>query len=245
MKNLKVLSLEDDANLAIVMEHYFKEEGHALIQVETGQQCLEAVQNDTFDILLMDLGLPDMDGLSLIPQLKTHFDGPIIVVSGKTSTTDRVVGLEMGADDYIVKPFELRELMARIKANVRRQPDPSQQNSESESDTPYFIYKFLGFEFNDAKFSLHHEDIGTIEITSGESELLQIFLRSNGRALTREYLHENTRDGSYESFDRAVDIAVTRLRKKLNDDPTDPKIIKTIRGVGYMFVADIEKSPTQ
>jgi len=241
MKNLKVLSLEDDPNLSIVIEEYFEDEGHILKQVATGQDCLNIIQSEEFDILLMDLGLPDMDGLSLIPQIKVHYNGPIIVVSGKSSTTDRIVGLEMGADDYIVKPFEMRELMARIKANVRRQVDVPQNNDNNLDETQ--IYEFANFTFDEGKFHLEHANDGVIGLTSGECELLSLFLNSNGRALSREYLHEHTRGDNYDTFDRAVDIAVTRLRKKLNDDPSNPEIIKTIRGVGYMFITDIKKSP--
>ncbi len=241
MKNLKVLSLEDDPNLSIVIEQYFEDEGHTLKQVATGQDCLNIIQSEQFDILLMDLGLPDMDGLSLIPQIKAHYSGPIIVVSGKASTTDRVVGLEMGADDYIVKPFEMRELMARIKANVRRQADvPQNHNNLDEAH----IYEFEDFKFDEGKLHLEHSSNGAIDLTSGECELLILFLESQGRALTREYLHEQTRGDNYDTFDRAVDISVTRLRKKLNDDTNNSKIIKTIRGVGYMFIADVQKSPT-
>jgi DNA-binding response OmpR family regulator len=239
MNSLNILSLEDDANLNLVMSQYFEDEGHYLIQVNTGQKCLEKIQSKKFDILLMDLGLPDMDGLSLIPQIKQWHKGPIIVVSGKSSTTDRIVGLEMGADDYIVKPFEMRELMARIKANVRK---TQQNNAQQDFTTEEIYYKFDGYTYNLAKMELMHCKDGQVNITSGECELLKLFLDSHGRVLSREYLHENTKGDSYETFDRSVDVAVTRLRKKLNDDCDNQKIIKTVRGVGYMFVADIEKT---
>ncbi len=232
--NIKILSLEDDQNLATVMRHYLEDEGMDLSQVTTGADCIKAVNDNQFDIILMDLGLPDIDGLTLIPQIRATFQGAIIVISGKSSTTDRIVGLEMGADDYMSKPFEMRELLARIKANTRRAPAPDAA-TEKKSNS---VFKFNGFEYNSAKLSLS-QDNGPIELTSGECQLLELFLQSNGRALSREYLFEHTRDGHFDSYDRAVDIGVTRLRKKLNDDPSNPKIIKTIRGTGYMFIADI------
>jgi DNA-binding response OmpR family regulator len=241
VNNIKILSLEDDANLSIVMSQYFEDEGYYFVEAKTGQECLEKIGSETFDILLMDLGLPDMDGLGLISQIKKHYNGPIIVVSGKSSTTDRIVGLEMGADDYIIKPFEMRELMARIKAHVRRQIKTVQTNINTEQET--LIYHFDDFTFDEGKLHLEHSKTGFVDLTSGECQLLTLFLKSKGRALTREYLHEETRGNAYETFDRAVDIAVTRLRKKLNDNPSDPHLIKTIRGVGYIFVADIKKSP--
>ena len=238
MNGLKILSLEDDPNLAMVMRHYLEDEGADLTQVTSGLECLSTIKEKTFDVILMDLGLPDVDGLTLIPQIRTTFQGPIIVISGKTTTTDRVVGLEMGADDYITKPFEMRELLARIKANTRRQTSaPPITNSEEDvSSKKYF---FNDYCYDIAKLSLMKQS-EHIELTSGECELLELFLNSKGRALSREYLFEKTRDMNFDAYDRAVDIAVTRLRKKLNDDPSNPRIIKTIRGTGYMFIAEVE-----
>jgi len=234
MSSIKILSLEDDQNLAMVIRHYLEDEGMDLSQVTTGADCLTAVNDNQFDIILMDLGLPDVDGLTLIPQIRATFQGPIIVISGKSSTTDRVVGLEMGADDYMTKPFEMRELLARIKANTRRvAPSPAEVETTTNE-----IFKFDNFQYDSAKLSLTSGE-EPIDLTSGECQLLELFLNSKGRALTREYLFEQTRDGNFDAYDRAVDIAVTRLRKKLNDDPSDPQIIKTIRGTGYMFSADI------
>jgi len=234
MSSIKILSLEDDQNLAMVIRHYLEDEGMDLSQVTTGADCLTAVNDNQFDIILMDLGLPDVDGLTLIPQIRATFQGPIIVISGKSSTTDRVVGLEMGADDYMTKPFEMRELLARIKANTRRvAPSPAEVETTTNE-----IFKFDNFQYDSAKLSLTSGE-EPIDLTSGECQLLELFLNSKGRALTREYLFEQTRDGNFDAYDRAVDIAVTRLRKKLNDDPSDPQIIKTIRGTGYMFIADI------
>jgi len=238
MEKIKVLSLEDDENLAMVMRHYLEDEGMNLVQVATGSDFLKTIADNKFDIVLMDLGLPDVDGLTLIPQIRTSYKGPIIVISGKTSTTDRVVGLEMGADDYVTKPFEMRELLARIKANIRRQPAPSNDSVVKVEDN-HLIYDFADFTYDSSKLSLAHNK-NPIDLTSGECELLELFLKSKSRALTREYLFEQTRGDNFDSYDRAVDIAVTRLRKKLNDDPTEPRLIKTIRGTGYMFIADIQ-----
>ena len=239
MKDKRVLSLEDDENLATVMRHYLEDEGMHLIQVSRGADCLSALSENEFDIILMDLGLPDVDGLSLIPQIRQNFQGPIIVISGKTSTTDRVVGLEMGADDYVTKPFEMRELLARIKANVRRQQPANTQSQTNKDDDANTIYSFAGFEYEAAKLSLTYNG-HSIELTSGECELLGLFLNSNGRVLSREHIFEQTRGDHFDAYDRAVDIAVTRLRKKLHDDPANSEIIKTVRGVGYMFIAEID-----
>ena len=239
MKNWNVLSLEDDENLAVVMRHYLEEENIKLTQVSNGGDFLSVLQKNTFDIILMDLGLPDVDGLTLIPQIKQYHNGPVIVISGKTSTTDRIVGLEMGADDYMTKPFEMRELVARIKANIRRQPAYN-GNKDQPQDDEAQIYRFGEWIYDASKLSLKNENGSIVELTSGECEMLHLFLKSKGRALSREYLFEQTRGDNFDSYDRSFDIQVTRLRKKLNDNPSHPTLIKTVRGVGYMFIADVE-----
>ena len=238
MKNCNIISLEDDENLAIVMRHYLEEEDMLLTQVSKGADCLSKLNENTYDIVLMDLGLPDVDGLTLIPQIKQIHNGAIIVISGKTSTTDRIVGLEMGADDYMTKPFEMRELVARIKANMRRRPSADASPKE-KTDDALRKYNFNDWVYDSSKLTLTNNKGVTTELTSGECEMLHLFLNSKGRALSREYLYEQTRGDNFDSYDRSVDIQVTRLRKKLQDDPAHPQIIKTVRGVGYMFIADV------
>lgn len=243
MKKINILSLEDDENLAMVTRHYLEDEGYGVTQTNTGASFQEALKTGGHDIILMDLGLPDVDGLTLIPHIKQHFTGPIIVISGKTDTTDRIVGLELGADDYITKPFEMRELVARIKANLRRiqsMPAANQDNKQESSPSGDKIYAFDQWVYDSSKLSLKHQNGDVVDLTSGECDLLQILLDSNGRVLSREYLFTATRGENFDAFDRSVDIQITRLRKKLHDDPSSPRIIKTVRGVGYMFVAEIQ-----
>jgi DNA-binding response OmpR family regulator len=247
MQHINVLSVEDDANLSTVLKHYLEEENATLYQVATGQECLNMLRekSDIFDIVLMDLGLPDIDGRTLIPQIKAIYKGPIIVLSGKTSTTDRVVGLEMGADDYVTKPFEMRELMARMKVQLRKTATIAQasqavqdyeQGQDSENNKEYTFDKFI---YDTSKMMLRDNDGKMYDLTSGECEMLDLFLKSKGRVLSREYLFQQTRGDDYDAFDRSIDIQVTRMRKKLNDEPSNPKIIKTVRGTGYMFISDV------
>lgn len=241
MVKLNILCLEDDDNLAVVMRHYLEDEGMQLSQVSTGAEFHEALKKDTYDAILLDLGLPDVDGLSLVPLLKQQCpNSGIIIISGKTSTTDRVVGLEMGADDYMTKPFEMRELIARIKANVRGRNATTEYATQSQTVDDNIMYHFGNWIYDTGKMLLTDKKGKPIDLTTGECELLQLFLRSKGRALSREYLFEQTRGDNFDSFDRSVDIQVTRLRKKFQDDPSKPTIIKTVRGVGYMFVADVD-----
>ena len=139
--------------MALVMLHYLEDEGMKLTQVTTGADCLAKLKDNSFDIILMDLGLPDVDGLTLIPQIKQLHNGAIIVISGKTSTTDRIVGLEMGADDYMTKPFEMRELVARIKANTRHRPSTNETLKGNDSSEQPQTYAFGDWIYDASKLA--------------------------------------------------------------------------------------------
>ena len=203
------------------------------------------IENHKIDLILLDLGLGNEDGLGLLPLIKQKTSAPVIIVSGKDGTTDRVVGLEMGADDYITKPFEMRELSARVKANIRRtqamvtapvQGVSSTQTQISKDEVSTDNLRIGEWVFDKARLQLIHDD-GTIEdLTKNEYDLLSTFVARPNRAISRDYLYEALKEDDYNSFDRAIDVQVTRLRKKLRDDPKKPRYIKTVRGVGYMFI---------
>tara|TARA_R110000764_G_scaffold4085_1_gene16895 strand:- start:8578 stop:9303 length:726 start_codon:yes stop_codon:yes gene_type:complete len=229
-----VLSVDDDEGLQLVLKHYLEGEGYTVLTANNGAGLNEKLETDSLDIILLDLGLPDVDGLNLIPQIRTKKQIPIIVVSGKSDTTEKIICLEMGADDYITKPFEMRELSARIKAAMRR----TQPATEIHKDNIEVASKKERIEFGDFilernQFQLFNTKNQSLEITTGEFQLLEALILAPNRALSRERLFELTRDGEFDSYDRAIDIQIGRIRKKLGDDGLD--IIKTVRGVGYMF----------
>ena len=236
-----VAIVDDDENLRLVVSTYLEGDGYTPFEAESSASLLSLLDKESIDIILLDLNLGGDDGLMLLPQIKQKTSVPVIIVSGKSEMTDRVVGLEMGADDYLTKPFEMRELSARIKANLRRsQPMPVNISQQNDSDPMSHKKKVGEWEFDTNKLQLIHAESGEIEdLTKNEYDLLITFVNSPNRALSRDYLYESLKDEDYNSFDRAIDVQVTRVRKKLRDDPQKPRYIKTVRGVGYMFIADV------
>ncbi len=242
MNKGKVLSIDDDDGIQLVVSEYLQDDGYNVTQANDVATALVKIDQDVFDVVLLDLILPDGEGLSLIPQFKQKVQTPIIVVSGKSDTMEKVVCLEMGADDYITKPFEMRELSARIKAVMRRSDaggatkaaDTENNTSEQKAEVVSFCE---GWRLDRAQYQVFKPDESSAELTTGEFVLLDALLSAPQRTLSRERLFELTRDGEYDAYDRAIDIQVGRLRKKLQDE--NAEIIKTVRGVGYMFCGKI------
>lgn len=235
MEKGNVLILEDDENLRMIVESYLEGESYRVVTSGTIADAKQSINDHEFDVILLDLTLPDGEGLTFIPQIKPLTDAGIIVVSGKSDTTEKIVCLEMGADDYITKPFEMRELTARIKAVTRRshhEDDHDHNSKESDGD----IIKFGdGWKLDRSQYQLFDKNGQSADLTTGEFQLLEALVLAPNRALSRERLFDLTRDGHYDSYDRAIDIQIGRLRKKMGDDDSNAEIIKTVRGVGYMF----------
>lgn len=239
MTHKTVLAIDDDPKILKVLSQYLEEDGYKVFTALNGKEALELLEKKQVSVVLLDLVLPDTDGLSLMRQIQSKKDVPIIVVSGKGDATDKVVGLELGADDYICKPFHLREVVARIKSVLRRS-EVGDKVSAAGNDN--LLIEFEGWTMDTGKFELRSPDDEAIGLTTSEFQLLQTLVEANNRVMSRERLFEITRNDNYDSFDRAIDIQIGRLRKKLNDDPRSPRFIKTIRGVGYMFVGNIKKT---
>lgn len=238
-----VLTVDDDANLQEVLKTYLEEDGYKVIGAGSGAQ-LDTIDTN-FDVVLLDLMLPDSEGLSLIHKIRAKSKAPIIIVSGKSDTTEKIVGLEMGADDYITKPFEMRELSARIKAVLRRARDIAPITAASAANGAegknMKVTFGSGWCLDRAQYQLFDPKGKSADLTTGEFQLLEALVTSAGRVLSREHLFELTRGGNYDVYDRAIDIQIARVRKKLGDDPKSADMIKTIRGVGYMFTNEIDK----
>lgn len=242
-KKATVLSVDDDQALQITVAHYLEEDGYTVLSAFSGAEAVEKVQSASPDLVLLDLGLPDEEGFRVLTRIKAQSTVPVIIVSGKSNTTEKIVGLEMGADDYITKPFEMRELSARIKAVIRRgEPAQAPAAAKAAASEPAKdkITFGDGWMLDRLQYQLFDKKGNSAELTAGEFRLLEALVLSPNRALTRDYLFELTRENEFDAFDRAIDIQIGRLRKKLDDDPKDPAVIKTVRGVGYMFCADIK-----
>jgi two-component system phosphate regulon response regulator OmpR len=230
-----ILSVDDDKNLQMVLREYLEEDGYKVLGAHSGRELEDKLKGDPFDVVLLDLMLPDSQGLGLITKIRAATKAPIIIVSGKSDTTEKIVGLEMGADDYITKPFEMRELSARIRAVLRRThtdaPAPAAANDAKSAD----IIVFKSWRLDRTQYQAFDAKGNSLGLTTGEFKLLEALAVSANRALSREHLFDLTRDGKFDSYDRAIDIQVARIRKKLGDDSKTPALIKTVRGIGYML----------
>jgi DNA-binding response OmpR family regulator len=184
-------------------------------------------------VCIIDLGLPDQDGLGLLQKISTERETAILVISGRSSLTDKIAGFELGADDYLAKPFEMPELVARVKALLRRS-EPASQPAQSTHSVGDVTVDLARFTLTD---STGHED----RLSASEVAILTVFLNNPNRLITRDKLREELQDRSdQQSFDRAIDVRVSRLRSKLKDSPKDPKIIKTVYGAGYILISEAD-----
>lgn len=240
MSKKTILSVDDDQNLQTVVQQYLEDDGYKFIGLTSFSEVIEKAGTLSYDLLLLDLVLPDGEGLSLISLIRAKSQAPIIVVSGKEETMEKIICLEMGADDYITKPFEMRELSARIKAVLRRGNDnpvlASDVAHEERKAHPERI-RFNGWVLDRLQYELFTVDGHPQGLTTGEFQLLEVLVLSPKRVLSRERLFAITHKEKYDIYDRAIDIKIARLRKKLNDKGT---LIKTVRGIGYIFLGETE-----
>lgn len=245
MDKATILCVDDDEGLQLVIKEYLESDGYKVLRAHNLKEFgMWAEQGGSIDLVLLDLVLKDAQGLSLIQTIRDKIKSPIIIVSGKTDTTEKIVCLEMGADDYITKPFEMRELSARVKAVLRRSyPDVEKSSSQTISairTSGEKIY-FENWYLDCGQYQLYDLNDNSVELTTGEFKLLEALVLSSKKVVSRERLFEITRDGSnYDAYDRAIDIQIARIRKKIGDTSKDSEIIKTVRGVGYMFCAPIK-----
>ncbi|MDB5491657.1 MAG: response regulator [Micavibrio sp.] len=239
MKKANILIIDDDKNLQTVISTYLENDGYATFSAISSQQAIAELEKTQVDVVLLDLVLPDADGFDLLGKIKARTKAPVIVISGKEETMDKVVGLELGADDYITKPFELRELSARIKVAMRRAAPKVAAVVEQTTPVESKIY-FEKWVLDRDKYQVFDLNGGSLDLTSGEFKLLEALVLSPNKVLTREYLFTLTRDSSFDAYDRAIDAQIGKVRRKFGDDPKDSGLIKTIRGVGYMFCGEIK-----
>ncbi|NKJ40450.1 MULTISPECIES: response regulator [Rhizobium] len=231
-----VLVVDDDARIRQMLTRYFGDEGYVVSAVSNGSEMRASLRQQNFDIILLDWVLPGgEDGLDLAREIRGQSDVPIMMLTGRDDVVDRIVGIEVGADDYIAKPFHLREVHARLKAILRRR-QPAIKRPESDAGD---VIRFEGWQLDISKRQLLSADRSEIELTTGEFDILVVFARHAGRVLNREFLMELTRGRNLEVYDRTIDAQIARLRKKIETDPTHPQLIKSVRGVGYVFTGKV------
>lgn len=237
-----VAVLDDEVDITQLLATYLQVQGFRVSQVHSGRALLELMARDPAALVLLDLGLPGEDGFVIARQLREHWRCGLVIVTGRGDAIDKVVGLEIGADDYVTKPFDLRELLARIKAVLRRlvpaEPAPPAA-APAPQERPRL--RFAGWELDTAARRLVDAGGTEIVLTTGEFELLQVLARHAGRVLSRDFLLEQTRGREAAPFDRTIDVLVGRLRRKLGDNADEPQLIKSVRGAGYLFAPAVSQ----
>ncbi|GLR85730.1 response regulator [Bradyrhizobium iriomotense] len=239
-----IMIVDDEAPAREMVGDYLKMHGFTVTLCDGGKSLRTAIQGSMPDLVVLDLNMPEEDGLSIIRDLKSRINVPVIMLTATASPIDRVVGLELGADDYVAKPCELRELMARIRSVLRRSAPVKAVAAEAaaaKSDKDQLVR--FGTKWLDLEAQALRDDEGNEHpLTASEFGLLKVFAANPKRVLSRERLLElaNARDA--EAFDRAVDLRIMRIRRKIEPDPTKPAVIRTIRGGGYLFSPGGEKA---
>ena len=238
--NGRVLIVDDDASVREMLAEYLRTHGYEVALADRGTAMREAIEATLPDVVLLDVNLPGEDGLTLARFLREHYDVGIIMVTGAGDVVDRVAGLEVGADDYVAKPFDLRELRARVKSVLRRMqaraPEKTTPSEQAASASATSRVSIGTCALDLQAHRLFAADGREIPLTAMEFDLLKVFVERPNQVLNRDQLLTLTRNREWEPFDRSIDIRIARVRRKIEADPERPQAIRTVRGAGYMFV---------
>lgn len=226
MSSQKILIIDDDEKLNNLLKTYLSGFGYAITSCINPIAGLKSMDSEAPDLIILDVMLPEMDGFSVCREIRKKHSTPVIMLTARGDVTDRIVGLELGADDYLPKPFEPRELLARIQTVLRRTSGILNQSSSIKIGELEIIPERQQAVLNG----------NDLEMTTMEFQLLLLFIEKRGRIVTRDNIMDGLRGSDWSAFDRSIDVAVSRLRQKLQDDPRSPRFIKTIWGAGYMFI---------
>lgn len=237
-KATSILVCDDETHLREMVGEYLVERGFRVLEAANADDMHKLVGCDRVDLVILDVNMPGQDGLTALRTMRNTSDVPVIMLTAASEVIDRVVGLEMGADDYLGKPVDLRELEARIKAALRRRPgELTAADDVGTPDTPRAVgqvaFGKCQLDLDGAK--LLGDDGNEIPITAMEFSLLRVFSENRGRVLNRDQLLEQAHDRDWEPFDRSIDLRISRIRRKIEINPTKPEIIRTVRGIGYIF----------
>lgn len=233
-----VVALDDDEAVRSLISEYLTNNDLRVTTVESGRELDELLAREVADAVILDLRLPGEDGMQIAQRLRAQSTIPILMVTGRTDEADRVMGLELGADDYLVKPFSPRELLARVRALLRR---ASARATVADALARIRAYRFGTWELNLGLRKLKSVSGETVELTNGEFSLLAAFLSAPQQILTRDQLLDLSRLHNAEVYDRSIDVQILRLRRKIEPDPSQPTYIRTERGAGYVFHAAVEQ----
>lgn len=244
MSNQKILVVEDDAKIRTLLRNVMEHEGYCVLEAENARQVMDLIKSSCISLITLDIHLGADNGLELAREIRRVSRVPIIMITGKDDVIDRVVGLEIGADDYITKPFHVREVIARIRSVLRRTSTPTAETEPQTAVRTGNVAQSAQFHFDGMtaipdRLELVDRSGVDCGLTSGDFKLLNVFLERTKRVLSRDQLMDLTGGVEWSPLDRTIDNQIARLRKKIERDPSNPKLIKTVRGVGYTFVGDV------
>lgn len=222
--------LDDEPAIRTMLSEALEDAGYDTLTFARAAEFEAALRRTTPDVCLVDLGLPDRDGLSLVHRLALEQGATVIIISGRAQVQDKITGLELGADDYIIKPFDPAEVVARVRARLRTRAVPASTGQTA---------RFNGWTAHFDRYSLEDETGTETPFSHAEGEVLRLFLESPNRLITREYMQDSLGGAAGDSFDRAMDVRISRLRTKLREDPKNPRLIKTIYAAGYIFLGEV------
>ena len=243
--NGRILIVEDDAHVREMLAEYLRTHGYEVAHADHGTAMRDAVEKTLPDVVLLDVNLPGEDGFTLARFLRERYDVGIIMVTAATDVADRVAGLEVGADDYVAKPFDLRELRARVKSVIRRmqaRPQIAPAAQVRGAVAPSSRVRVGACALDLASHQLFGSDGNELPLTGMEFDLIKVFLERPNQVLNRDQLLTLTRHREWEPFDRSIDIRIARVRRKIEHDPEHPQTIRTVRGTGYIFVPTTDGS---
>ena len=237
-----ILVVDDDREIRDLLGRYLTKQGYRVTTAADGRDMREAMRDRAIDLVVLDIMLPGDDGLSLCREIRSRSPVPVIMLTAKGDDVDRIVGLEMGADDYLAKPFNPRELVARIKAVLRRSGEASGGLAGGRREEEGGILRFEGWRLDLERRELTAPDGVLVPLSAGEFGLLAALAARPQRVLSRDQLLDLVRGRDAQPFDRSIDVQVSRLRRKIEADMREPRLIKTVRGGGYMFTPAVERT---
>ncbi len=231
-KRTHILVCDDEVDVREMLQEYLGKRGYEVSAASGGDELRQILSANGVDVIVMDINMPKEDGLSILRSLRPENTTPVIMLTAAGDVIDRIVGLEMGADDYLGKPVDLRELEARIKAILRREAihETATKEAPDINGAP-----FGDFTLDKDAAKLLASDGSEVQLTAMEYNLIKVFAENKGRVLNRDQLLEQAHDRSWDPFDRSIDIRISRLRRKLESNPEKPEIIRTVRGIGYLY----------
>lgn len=239
---INVLIVDDEVEVRTLLREYFELEGYRVSEAGDGAGLREHLEKHPVTLITLDVNLPGQDGFALAREIRAQRNVPIIMISGKQDPIDQVIGLELGADDYITKPFNLREVLARVRAVLRRYKHDERPAASLAGQPKDDRYGFDGFVLSIPRRELTDANGRVIELTAAEFNLLELFVMRPARVMTRDNIMDALKGHDWSPMDRSIDTLVARLRKKVEADTDHPRLIKTVRGVGYVFAAEVRKA---